>query len=302
MDFNLEYYKAFYFAAKYNSFSKAAKALYLSQPAISHSIRRLEKALSCTLFSRTAHGMALTPEGKFLFRHVEKAFLILESGQDKLSHFTDLDEQDIFIGTTETGLFHYVLPRLPDFRRDHPDVKLHIQGCHSSELLQMLKDGSIDVAVGVTPVAVDPTISLIPLQDFQDVFICTDHFPHLIGRPITPQELLQFPLVMASAGSSSAANLEQWFAQQQLTLKPQFSVLTTSFIRPFVESGIAVGCVPDFFARQWHKFAPSIVPIALTRNPPKRSIFVATNDAVPIQDISFDFIKLLQAADNHQIE
>ena len=302
MDFNLEYYKAFYFAAKYNSFSKAAKALYLSQPAISHSIRRLEKALSCTLFFRTAHGMALTPEGKLLFRHVEKAFSILESGQEKLSRFTDLDEQDICIGTTETGLFHYVFPRLPDFQRHHPNVKLHIQGCHSIELLQMLKDGSIDVAIGVTPVAVDPSISLIPLQDFQDVFICTDHFPHLIGRSVTPQELLQFPLVMASTGSSFAANLEQWFAQQQLTLKPQFSVLTTSFIRPFVESGIAVGCVPDFFAKQWHKSTPAIESITLTRNPPKRSIFIATNDAMPIQDISLDFIKLLQGTGNHQNE
>lgn len=105
MDFNLEYYRAFYYAAKFGSYSKAAEHLYLTQPAVSQSIHRLENSLGgCKLFIRNSHGMDLTPEGKLLFTHVDKAFELLTAGEVKLSRFNSLENSDLYIGATETAL------------------------------------------------------------------------------------------------------------------------------------------------------------------------------------------------------
>lgn len=296
MNFNLEYYKAFFYAAKYNSFSKAAQTLYLTQPAISQSIRRLEEELKVSLFTRTSHGMLLTPEGQLLYSHVEKAFDLLTAGQTKLARFSSLEDGDIFIGATETGLIHYVLPNLAEFQKQYPKITVHIKGCHSHELMLMLKDGKIDVAVGVTPIQEDFALSVIYLQEFQDIFIAGKGFSHLSGQTLQPYELLHYPLAISSSGSSFSNNLMHWFQQQQITLKPQFSVITTSFILPFLQNNLAIACVPDLFARQWQSFLPSLFTLQLTQLPPKRSIFLATNDAMPLGNASREFIKLMLAA------
>lgn len=292
-DFNLEYYKAFYYAAKLGSYSKAADALFLTQPTISHTIHRLEETLGSVLFYRTSHGMVLTPEGELLYSHVEKAFNLLEAGKTKLARFASMETQDLFVGATETGLVHFLLPRLSEFQKNHPNISVHIKGCNSAELIKMLKEGSIDIAIGVTPIDDDPGLSVIYLQEFQDVFIAGSSFSQFADRTVEPEELVNQPLVFSGGASSSFANIHTWFTQQHLDLKPQYSVITTSFVLPFVQNNLAIGFVPDLFANQWADDG-NLHILNLSSNPPKRQIFLATNDSMLLSMSSLAFMNLMK--------
>ena len=303
MDFNLEYYRAFYYAAKFGSYSKAAEHLYLTQPAVSQSIHRLENSLGgCKLFIRNSHGMDLTPEGKLLFIHVDKAFELLTAGEVKLSRFNSLENSDLYIGATDTALDFHVLPHVNAFSQRYPRISLHIQGCHSGELLEMLKAGKIDVAFGVTPVSSKSGFTFACLQTFQDVFIAGSAFSDLALRELDPKELTQFPLVVASPGSSFSGNLTRWLQQEQLEWQPRFHVLTTSYILPFVQNNIAIGCVPELFARQWIQQG-QIAILKVRKLPPRRSIFAASNPALPLSAASREFIRIMEAeADSQKTE
>ena len=98
MDQNLNYYKVFYTAAKYKNISKAADALYISQPAISKTLSKLEENLNCTLFYRTSRGITLTAEGQLLYERIQEAFQILESGEEELHRMNELELGQIRIG------------------------------------------------------------------------------------------------------------------------------------------------------------------------------------------------------------
>lgn len=295
MDINLECYKAFYYAAKFKSVSKAAKQLYLTQPAVSQSLHRLEEGLGgVKLFARTSRGITLTPEGMLLYSHIEKAFSLINAGQTKVTRFSQLGEGELFIGATETGLFHYLIPHLSAFQKRYPNMKIHIQGCYSQDLMEMLKAGDVDVAIGVTPIPQGFSMSITYLQDFQDVFVAGPAFSELSGKILTPEDILSYPLVFSMKEGSFFQSIAQWFENKQLKPEPNFNVLTTSFIYPFVENNLAIGCVPDLYARQWKKRNPQIFTVEMTELPPKRSVFVGTNRSMPLSAAGKEFIALLK--------
>lgn len=97
---NLEHYRVFYYVAAYQSITRAAAQLYISQPAVSKSIQRLEEEMNCKLFTRTPHGSVLTPEGTLLYSHVSKAMKEFELGEGKVLRLDSSQRQEIRVGAT----------------------------------------------------------------------------------------------------------------------------------------------------------------------------------------------------------
>ena len=115
MEQNLSQYKIFYEVAKAGNISKAAKELYISQPAISKSISNLENELQTHLFERTSRGVSLTEEGQLLFHHVSDAFHSLEAGEAELSRIRDMGLGHLTIGVSTTLCRYRLLPYLKTF-------------------------------------------------------------------------------------------------------------------------------------------------------------------------------------------
>ena len=90
MDTNLELYRVFREVARQSSFSAAARELYVSQSAVSQSIKQLETALQARLFARSPRGVSLTWEGQMLYQYVRSALGLLATGEDKLSQAQQL--------------------------------------------------------------------------------------------------------------------------------------------------------------------------------------------------------------------
>ena len=248
LDFNLEYLKAFYYAAELKSTTKAAKALYLTQPAISHSIKHLERHVGVALFERTPKGMSLTSEGEVLFSHVEKAFGLIVTGQRKLSLSSRHASGVLRIGVTETTLHHYLLPKIEQFRANYPDSYVSFSGTSTPDNLQRLRDNIVDLIVVVTPIELSDDIEVINLAEFRDIFVAGTKFKELTERPVSPEEIYKYPLVAVENVTAAGQHITRYFSSHGLFYSPDYSVRTSTAVLPFIEYNMAIGIIPSMFA------------------------------------------------------
>ena len=152
MNNNYELYKVFYWAAKTGSLTQAAKALYLTQPSVSHAIKQLEDSFGITLFYRNSKGVALTQEGAILYSYIEKSQILISLAEEKMAALKNLDSGELRIGGSDSLFKHYLLPYLEDFHQKHPGIKLHLNHGTTPEIIAFLKEGKIDLGVVRMPI------------------------------------------------------------------------------------------------------------------------------------------------------
>ena len=152
MDINYEYYKVFYYAAKYKNITKAAAALGSSQPNVTRVMKLLESALQCRLFVREARGVVLTEEGERLYGHVKIAVSHIQDAQEELLAREMSGTGTVEIGATETALHLFLLEALQGFKELYPKARIKIHNHTTPEILKNLAYGRLDFAVLTTPV------------------------------------------------------------------------------------------------------------------------------------------------------
>lgn len=160
----------------------AAELLCLSQPAVTRSIHRLEESLGCKLFTRVSRGVRLTAEGTALFSHVDSAFKSLSNGEREQKRLAAFEAGTLIIGAAETPLYHFLLPKLGQFREMHPNVTLQVQGSSTHETIQMLRAEQADVVLAVSPLTDVEDLSVTEHASFRDVFVAGPRFKSLAGR------------------------------------------------------------------------------------------------------------------------
>lgn len=140
MAVKLELYRVFKEVAETGNISLAAKNLYISQSAVSQSIKQLETALQARLFARSPRGVSLTWEGQMLYQYVRSALGLLATGEDKLSQAQQLLLGTLTIGASDTVTSFFLTPYLEAFHRQHPGIRLKIvsgrqrQGAEHAEI------------------------------------------------------------------------------------------------------------------------------------------------------------------------
>lgn len=151
MDINFEYYKVFYYVAKYKTFSKAAEILYVSQPAISQTIKKLEEQLGANVFYRNRDGINLTEEGKKLYFLIEPSIIMMENANKKFKQFSNLEVGTIKIRTGNTIASEILAEPLIEFMKLYPNIKFEISNGSNVESLKWLAQGDIDIVLLNTP-------------------------------------------------------------------------------------------------------------------------------------------------------
>ena len=146
-----EYYKIFYYVAKYQNFTKAARVLGNNQPNITHSMNRLESQLNCVLFIRSNRGVTLTPEGEMLYSRIASAAVQIQDAEEELSASATLEHGAICISATETALNIYLSEKLRAFHTEYPGIRLRISNHSTPQALQAVKNGEVDFAIISTP-------------------------------------------------------------------------------------------------------------------------------------------------------
>ena len=248
MNISYDYYRIFYYVAKYGSFTAAANKLLNNQPNITRAMKVLESELGCTLFIRTNKGVTLTREGEALFAHISLAFEHIQTGEEEISANKGLQKGIVSIGTTEISLRCFLLPILNEYRNKYPGISIKISNLSSSQALSALKAGIVDFAVVTTPIQKDSALHEVKVKDFREVAICGETLKGKLGSAALGfKELTQYPIVSFEKGRSTHTFYTELFAKHGVNFSPDIEAATADQIIPIVKHNLGIGFIPEQF-------------------------------------------------------
>lgn len=250
MDIDFDYYRVFYYAAKFGSITRAGMELMRSQPNVTRTIHLLESQLGCKLFLRSGRGVQLTAEGEKLYSHVRVAMDQLETGIAELAIEQSLQGGVITIGASEVALRCFLLPLLNDFHTQYPNVKLRILNDTAVEAVTNLKNGTVDFAVARVPEEAAMGLQREVLCEIPEVAVCSDGFPELMEGTVSLEQLAGYPIISLGSQTLMYHAYHDWFQAHGLRFSPDVEVATSGQILPLVENALGIGFVPESFFRQ----------------------------------------------------
>ena len=191
----METYYVFYIVAEYGNISKAAKKLFVSQPAVTKSIKNLEENLGIKLFNRNSKGVQLTEEGKVLYEYVKNAYIQIEKGEKIVKQLKNKSKGVVRIGISNTLCKYYFMPFLKGFHEKYPDIKIEITNRVTLETLELLEKGSLDCAIVSKVEGVSSNLKFEELLKIQDIFVSKEKpiksvfpsFHNNVDKPQDPQ-------------------------------------------------------------------------------------------------------------------
>ena len=249
MAVKLELYRVFHEVARMGNISAAAQNLFISQSAVSQSIKQLEEQLQVRLFSRSTKGVYLTSEGKLLQEYISHALGLIQSGEEKLAQSRQLLTGELIIGASDTVTKTYLLSRLEAFHRDYPDIRIRILNGTSHMVLDYLHAGQVDIAFASTP-ADDAGLRIYPCFDTHAIFVAGAEYPCDFRHVYTLEEIAAFPLILLERKASSRLYLERFFLQNGLKLNPEIELGARSLLVDLAAIGFGVAGVTEEFVRK----------------------------------------------------
>ncbi len=281
MNVNFEYYKIFYYVAKYCNFTRAAHTLGNSQPNITRAMNCLEQQLHCTLFVRTNRGIQLTPEGEKLYIHVSAAMSQLLAAEEELIDSTGMSHGSISIGATETALNIFLLDKLKDFHMDYPGIRLKIYNHSTPQAVDAVKSGKIDFAVVTTPVEVEAPLKQIRLQSFREILVGGKTFTALGSQELSLTELRDYPLICLGRETMTFQFYHKLFLAYGIDLMPDTEAATTDQILPLVKCELGLAFLPEPMAEESIR-KREIVQIQLRESIPERNVCMVYDSRHPL--------------------
>lgn len=250
-EINLEYYQVFYYVAKLGSISRAAGALHLTQPAVSHIIKTLESKLGSKLFYRQPRGVELTDAGSTLLPYVSSMLSQISAGEKRILKISNLEDGDLYIGAVETAFSDGLLPLfLRRFNMAHPGIRVHLRGPNSTSILEEIASGTLDLGFAVSPVEeLSDRLRFISVRETRDIFIAGEGYGRFRDRIVPLGEILAEPLICLHRGMSGRNSLEEFMKEQGQSLNPAFSVYSPTMIVPLVEAGLGIGVLIEECAK-----------------------------------------------------
>ena len=282
MDTNFEHYKVFYHAAICGSITDAAEKLHVSQPAVTMTIRKLEAALGCTLFTRSRAGVRLTHDGQALFERIAPACeLIVSAELDFRGRGRSRETHPEIVGTISTVASEitaklWLIPRLRTFRETYPNVSVNVDYYPSFSAGNEFDFGRIDFAILNTPFEMRDSYRTIEVGTFHDVFICGSAFKELVGRPVEVSELAQYPMVLLVNGTSVRVFLHEFFSKHGLDVEPAYQFGSMGLLLSAIEHNLGIGTVA-YEASQAEIKTGRVHQITLADPLPPRKIVIVTS-------------------------
>ena len=271
MVISFEYYKIFYYVAKYENITKAAMVLKSSQPNVTRIIHILEDQLDCRLFLREPRGLRLTEEGKRLYAHVAIACQHLLDAEAELCRDKNVCSGTIELGVTETALHLFLLQNLHDFQTGYPEIKIRIQNNTTPEILKSLQNGRLDLAVVTTPFELHDALACEDLLTFREVPAGGPDYAALSDRPMTLKEFRLHSIIGLGYGTASYEYYRKLFIEQHLDYEPAMEVATADLVIPLLQNNLGVGFVPEPLAAPFFE-NDSLVPLTLNVPLPSREV------------------------------
>ena len=291
MDINYELYKVFYHVANTLSFSEASKQLFISQSAVSQSIKVLEKKLNQTLFLRSTKRVQLTPEGEILLKHIEPAMNLIKSGENQLLEANSLNGGQLRIGASDTICRYYLIPFLKQFHRTYPNIHIKVTNQTSIECAKLLENGQVDFCITNYPNSgFSNSQNVRIVREFQDVFVANRDFFPLDRQEVSLKELQEHPILMLDRKSTTSEFLHSMFQKHQLDLVPEIEISSNDLLIDLARIGLGIAFVPDYCIPENNG---NLFVVRLDETLPTRQMVVAYNENLPLSKAAEAFMAIL---------
>lgn len=291
MDINYELYKVFYHVAITLSFSEASKQLFISQSAVSQSIKVLEKKLNQKLFIRSTKRVQLTPEGEILFKHIEPAMNLIKQGENQLLEAHTLNGGQLRIGASDTICRYYLVPYLNRFHKQFPHVHIKVTNQTSIACASLLEHGQVDfIVVNYPNSALSSTHIPRVINEFHDVFVANRQYFPLDGQEASLASLQKYPILMLDRKSTTSEFLHAMFQRSHLDLVPEIELSSNDLLIDLARIGLGIAFVPDFCIPADDK---DLFVVKLKEELPKRQMVVAYNERMPLSQTAKQFMSML---------
>ncbi|MBT9775547.1 LysR family transcriptional regulator [Clostridium sp. MCC353] len=244
MEQHLSQYKIFYEVARAGNISKAAKELYISQPAISKAISKLEDSLNVSLFVRNSRGVHLTDEGQLLFEHAKSAFDSLTRAENELKRIKEFNIGHIRIGVSNTLCRYILLPYLKGFIDNYPHIKITIECQSTAHTLALLEQQHIDIGLIAEPPG-KKNLTFIPVMEIEDIFVATKtYLNNLYLREGSDADIFQTGNIMLLDRTNMTRHyIDEYLKACHIQTNQLLEVTTMDLLIEFSKIGLGVGCV-----------------------------------------------------------
>jgi len=277
----LSSYRIFNAVAEAGNLSKAAKELFISQPAISKAVSKLEQSLSVKLFTRNSRGVKLTEEGALLYEYTCSAFEALRQGEESIRKIHTLGMGNIKIGVSTTLCKHLLLPYVQRFIEAYPHTQITIE-CHSTaDTLELIEKGKLDMGL-IGKKSVSRSVDFFPLKTIRDTFVASPSYltglsGHSSDITGNNENLFQkATLLMLDDKNITRTHLEDYLSKYHIHPGQTLEVSNMDLLIEFSKIGLGIGCViGDFVTEELEN--GSLVELTLPHSIPKRTVGFAFN-------------------------
>lgn len=287
--------ESFCAVVRYQSFTKAAEKLYISQPTISTHIRMLEQEFNSRLIIRTTKNIEITPHGKELFACAQKIFTLKN---DLIQKWSEENKKIIRIGAS-TIPTDYILPEvLPLFCQKYPDIQLHIHQNDSGNILQSILNGKFTIGM-VGMKSFEKELDFVPFFHDEIVMITPkqEKFLHFAQKAFNQDDLISLlkkeTIILREQGSGSKKRLESYFEQINLSEK-SLNIIARLNDQESIKKLVASGLGISFISAKAITDADNLLTIKLPENNLTRSLYFAYHKDYILKEHILSFIKFVQ--------
>lgn len=273
----LSHYNIFYTVAKNGNISRAAKELFISQPAISKSIKKLEEMLGTTLFIRSSRGVTLTEDGNLLYKHISDAFSSIQEGELHLQRNRELEVGHLHIGVSTTLCKHIMLPLLQNFIQENPHITITIDCLSSAETATLLAENKLDMGL-LVETAVSKVLQFTPISNLSYTFVAAkSYLENLKLREhadyLHPEQSFfkAATLMLMDQGNISRQHAENYFHDNSIETGQILETSNMELLVEFAKIGLGVACVIRNFVEEDIKNG-TLIEIPLKENISMRTV------------------------------
>lgn len=290
MDISLDLYKVFCSVARHGNLSRAAEELFVSQSAVSQSIKQLEGQIGGKLFNRTARGVTLTAEGKILFGYADSACKLLENAEKKFADMQNLKSGVVKIGASDTVCTLFLLDALNRYHKDYPDIQIKVLNRTSGESIELLKQGEIDMTLVNLPIEHTDGLDITPIINISDCFVVGGKYSFLARRTVTLKELENYPIMMLETNSNTRRMMDRFLSLKGVDITPSIELGSMDLLMDFAQIGLGVSAVIEQAAAERIKKG-QLYKVRLSEPIPERKIGLATMSGVSLPFAAKKFIE-----------
>jgi DNA-binding transcriptional LysR family regulator len=297
MEQNLSFYNIFNSVAETGNISRAAKQLFISQPAVSKAIQSLEDNLGTTLFIRNSRGVKLTEEGLLLYEHTKNAFDTLSRAEESIKRIQELGIGHLRIGASSTLCKYLLLPYLDGFVRENPHVKITIDNQSSSHTLKMLENNELDIGLVAKPSGSDVFL-FHTLGEIEDIFVATrSYLDNLTLRENSADIFSSANIMLLDEENISRKYIENYFKTNSIEPKHILEISSMDLLIEFAKTSLGVACVIKEFVLSELK-AGTLVQVPLKTPVNKREVGFSYARNAFLSDSMLKFMEFIQKSES----